>query len=56
MHPLRLAILLSVLTLATPSFAARCGGDFNAFVASMSARGAGGGRFAGRDQPQRSAG
>jgi lytic murein transglycosylase len=37
MRIFRLAICLSALTLATPSFAARCGGDFNAFVASMSA-------------------
>ena len=36
MLPLRLSILLSALLLATPSFAARCGGDFNTFVASMS--------------------
>jgi lytic murein transglycosylase len=34
---LRLIIPLIALTLATPSFAARCGGDFNTFVASMSA-------------------
>ena len=33
----RLAILLAALTLATPAFAARCGGDFNSFVAGMSA-------------------
>ena len=37
---LRLAIasasLLGTLLVATPSFAARCGGDFNAFVAAMS--------------------
>jgi lytic murein transglycosylase len=37
MHKLRLAVLFGVLTLATPTFAARCGGDFNTFVASMSA-------------------
>jgi membrane-bound lytic murein transglycosylase B len=37
---LRLAILLATLTVATPSFAARCGGDFNTFVASMSAEAA----------------
>jgi lytic murein transglycosylase len=30
-------ITLCAVTLATPSFAARCGGDFNTFVASMSA-------------------
>jgi hypothetical protein len=35
---LRLTILLSAFILATPSFAARCG-DFNSFVASMSAEG-----------------
>src|SRR6266850_2079434 len=34
---LRLVIPLIALTLATPSFAARCGGDFNTFVAAMSA-------------------
>jgi lytic murein transglycosylase len=34
---LRLALLLLTLILATPSFAARCGGDFNAFVAAISA-------------------
>ena len=37
MRRLRLAILFIALTLATPSFAARCGGDFNTFVAGMSA-------------------
>ncbi len=33
---LRCASVLAVVTLATPSFAARCGGDFNTFVAAMS--------------------
>src|SRR5258705_4000123 len=37
MHHVRLAIILSALTLATPSHAARCGGDFNTFVAGISA-------------------
>src|SRR5258705_6936982 len=37
MPTLRLAILLSALTLTTPSHAARCGGDFNTFVAGISA-------------------
>jgi lytic murein transglycosylase len=37
MLKLRLVIILSALSFAAPSFAARCGGDFNAFVASMSA-------------------
>src|SRR5712692_5207277 len=37
MHLLRLSVLLATLTLATPSFAARCGGDFNTFVAGISA-------------------
>jgi lytic murein transglycosylase len=37
---LRLIVLVSALTLATPSFAARCGGDFNTFVAAMSAEAA----------------
>jgi hypothetical protein len=36
MH-LRLPILLAALTVATPSFAARCGGDFSSFLASISA-------------------
>jgi lytic murein transglycosylase len=40
MHKLRLAIFFGALTLATPSYAARCGGDFNTFVASMSAEAA----------------
>jgi len=35
MRIFRVAFLLLALTLATPSFAARCGGDFNSFVASM---------------------
>src|ERR1700737_2277024 len=34
---LRLAIIVTALCFATPSFAARCGGDFNSFVASISA-------------------
>src|SRR5450432_2139928 len=34
---LRTVIVLCTLILATPSFAARCGGDFNTFVAGMSA-------------------
>src|ERR1019366_4104215 len=33
----RLTLFFIALTLTTPSFAARCGGDFNSFVASMSA-------------------
>jgi lytic murein transglycosylase len=37
MLSLRLAILLSALTLATPTFAARCGGDFSTFIAGISA-------------------
>jgi lytic murein transglycosylase len=37
MHKLRLAVFLGALAFATPTFAARCGGDFNTFVASMSA-------------------
>jgi hypothetical protein len=40
MHPLRFSILLFALTLATPSFTARCGGDFNTFVSSLSAEAA----------------
>ena len=37
MPMLRLAAFLAALTLATPAFAARCGGDFGSFIASMSA-------------------
>ncbi len=37
MLPLRLTILLSALTLTTPTFAARCGGEFNTFIAGVSA-------------------
>src|SRR5438552_1940576 len=33
----RLSILLASLTLSTPSFAARCGGDFHTFIAGISA-------------------
>src|SRR5665213_3539161 len=32
-----LALLFSVTVAASPAFAARCGGDFNGFVASISA-------------------
>ena len=37
MKIVRLPIILLALVLATPAFAARCGGDFNAFLAAMSA-------------------
>jgi lytic murein transglycosylase len=37
MLPFRLAVILAALTLTTPSFAARCGGDFNTFVQNISA-------------------
>ena len=37
MSPLRLVVLLFALLLSTPSHAARCGGDFKTFLASMSA-------------------
>ena len=37
MHVLRLVSLLCAVAFATPSFAARCGGDFNTFIAAMSA-------------------
>ncbi len=37
MPVLRFSILLIALLLSTPTLAARCGGDFNSFVASMSA-------------------
>src|SRR4030088_1865628 len=33
----RLLVLFALLALATPSFAARCGGDFHTFVPSMPA-------------------
>ena len=36
----RLPVLACALIFTTPSFAARCGGDFNTFVASMSAEAA----------------
>ena len=36
MRKLRLAILFAAFIAATPAFAARCGGDFNTFVAAMS--------------------
>jgi lytic murein transglycosylase len=36
MHTLRLAIFLGALIASTPAFAARCGGDFNSFVQSIS--------------------
>lgn len=35
MSRLRLAIILAALTLPTPTFAARCGGDFQTFVSAM---------------------
>jgi lytic murein transglycosylase len=37
MRTLGLVIFSAALALATPTYAARCGGDFNTFVASMSA-------------------
>jgi len=37
MRKLGSAVFFVAVTLATPSFAARCGGDFNSFVASMAA-------------------
>jgi lytic murein transglycosylase len=43
MRHIRLAILLAPLTLASPSYAARCGGDFHTFVASISQEAAAGG-------------
>ncbi len=36
MFRLRLAIILAALSLIAPAHAARCGGDFNSFVAAMS--------------------
>ena len=43
MNMSRLAGVLLALTMTTPALAARCGGDFNSFLASMSteAHGAG---------------
>src|SRR5260370_42028038 len=37
MHVLRLVFLVCAVAFATPCLAARCGGDFNTFVAAMSA-------------------
>jgi lytic murein transglycosylase len=37
MRKLLLAVVFGTVTLATPSFAVRCGGDFQTFVAAMSA-------------------
>ena len=37
MRKLHLVVLFGTLILATPSHAARCGGDFNSFVSAMSA-------------------
>src|SRR2546423_14777436 len=36
MPAMRLALVACMLVAATPAFAARCGGDFNTFVAAMS--------------------
>jgi len=43
MRIFRLAVLLATFLAATPAFAARCGGDFRAFVQNMSAEAAAGG-------------
>ncbi len=40
MRTLRLAVLFGALIAASPALAARCGGDFNTFVAGMSAEAA----------------
>jgi lytic murein transglycosylase len=40
MHRFRLAICLSAFIASTPALAARCGGDFNAFVQNISAEAA----------------
>src|SRR6202171_2473208 len=37
MRKLILAVSFGTVLLATPAYAARCGGDFNSFVAAMSA-------------------
>ncbi|HEY0909108.1 MAG TPA: lytic transglycosylase, partial [Bradyrhizobium sp.] len=36
MRKLGLGVLFAAFIAATPAFAARCGGDFNTFVAAMS--------------------
>jgi lytic murein transglycosylase len=40
MRMFRLAVLIGAITLVTPAFAARCGGNFNTFVQSISAEAA----------------
>src|ERR1700740_2584187 len=37
MRKLHVAVVFAALLVATPAFAARCGGDFNAFLSQMSA-------------------
>ena len=37
MHKFRLAVVFGALLLATPGYAPLCGGDFNTFVAAVSA-------------------
>jgi hypothetical protein len=41
MAAIRFPVILLGLLVSTPSFAARCGGDFNTFVSSISAAAAG---------------
>ena len=36
MRKFSLAILFGAILLSTPTYAARCGGDFNTFIAAMS--------------------
>jgi lytic murein transglycosylase len=43
MRKFRLAVLFVATLTATPAFAARCGGDFNSFIASVSAEAQAGG-------------
>jgi membrane-bound lytic murein transglycosylase B len=43
MRKFRVAVLIAITLLATPAFAARCGGSFNAFVQNFSAEAQGAG-------------
>ena len=51
MRMFRWAIFLGAVICSTPTYAARCGGDFNTFVAAMSQEARRGRHLAGRDQP-----
>ena len=43
MRKFRVAVLIAITLLTSPAFAARCGGSFNAFIASFSAEAQGAG-------------